>query len=107
MTPNEPFVITTNRDWLSREDIEVCARTGAPIIAFEQSTGETFCEKCIYEGRAKNPVFMATVARQVKEMFDEQYGEFCSLCGELEEINQIQIWERLQTQVTNFFGLLR
>jgi hypothetical protein len=43
----------------------------------------------------------------VKEMFDEQYGEFCSLCGELEEINQIQIWERLQTQVTNFFGLLR
>jgi hypothetical protein len=34
---------------------------------------------------------MATVARQVKEMFDEQYGEFCSLCGELEEINQIQI----------------
>jgi hypothetical protein len=29
------------------------------------------------------------------------------LCGELEEINQIQIKERLQTQVTNFFQLLR
>jgi len=63
MTPNSPFVITTTKERNTREGDEICKVTGAPIIAFEEATGETYCEKCIYDGRAKRPVFMATVAR--------------------------------------------
>lgn len=52
MSPNSSFRIITSKDKLSREDDEVCKFCAGPIIAFEETTGDVYCEKCIFEGRA-------------------------------------------------------
>jgi hypothetical protein len=52
MSPNQSFKIRTAKDRMTREDDEVCKICSGPIIAFEESTGDLFCEKCIFEGRA-------------------------------------------------------
>ena len=107
VTGQSPFRIKTDKEKKTRETDEVCARTGLPIVAFEKESGKTLCERCVYEGYAKEPVLMAVVAGKITRAFEDQYKEFRQNCAELEEINGRQINVEMQTKVSSFFDLIR
>ncbi len=84
----------------------MCAAHSQPIVAFDEDTGDTLCEKCAFEGLAEKPVFMATVAQKLNKSFNEQYVIFDKACDELDEINSRQIWDEMQGKVTSFFNII-
>lgn len=52
LSPGSPVRIKTYVERTSRESDEVCKTHSAPIVAFEEGTGDLYCEKCVYEGGA-------------------------------------------------------
>jgi len=76
LSPGSPVRIKTYQERQSRESDELCKIHQAPIIAFDEKTGVLYCEKCVYEGLAERPLFMATVARKLIETYNTQYDEF-------------------------------
>lgn len=105
-TPS-PLKFATKEEMERRENDEVCAKYGNPIIAFEEKTGKLLCEKCIYLGEFEKPVFTATVAKDVKKRFDVEYSTFEKLCKELMGIDQHEVRRRIQESVTDFFDAIR
>ena len=102
-----PLRFATKEEMERRESDEVCNKHGNPIVAFEEKTGETLCEKCVYLGQVDSPIFTAVVAKQVKKRFDSEFGTFEKLCDELMSINQAEVRNRIQESVTLFFDSLR
>lgn len=43
-----PLRFATKEEMERREEDEVCTKHGNNIIAFEEKTGDTLCEKCVY-----------------------------------------------------------
>lgn len=104
---SSPLRFATKQEMEMRENDEVCSKHGNPIVAFEEQSGETLCEKCVYTGKVDRPVFTAVVAKQIKNRFDAEYSTFEKLCDELMSINQSEVKSRIQTSVTDFFDALR
>ena len=90
-----PFKIVTKQEKSKREDDEVCSTHNQGIVAFDENTGQTLCERCVYEGAGEQPVFMATVAKKINTAFQEEHSKFIGHCEELEEINQLQIRDKI------------
>jgi hypothetical protein len=105
-TPS-PLKFATKEEMERRENDEVCAKHGNPIVAFEEESGETLCEKCVYLGEVNKPVFTAVVAKDVKRRFDVEYTTFEKLCKELMSIDQNEVKHRIQDSVTMFFDAIR
>ena len=102
-----PFKIVTEKQRKSRETDEMCPKTNLPVVAFEKSDPErVYCEKCVYNGEAENPQFMAVVAGQLAKKFDGEYSTFKDHCEELEEINNRNIKIEMQEKVEKFFSLI-
>lgn len=106
-TNKSPLRFATKEEMERRENDEVCAKHGNPIIAFEEDDGATLCEKCIYLGQVNKPVFMAVVAKQIKKRFDTEFSIFEKLCDELMSINQTEVRNRIQESITQFFDGIR
>lgn len=106
-TNKSPLRFATKVEMERRENDEVCSKHGNPIVAFEDKTGETLCEKCVYLGHVESPVFTAVVAKQIKRRFDSEFNTFEKLCEELMTINQTEVRNRIQESVTLFFDSLR
>lgn len=104
---DSPIKFQTKEEKERREDDEVCAKHGNPIVAFEDKTGETLCEKCVYLGEVEQPVFTAVVAKDVKKRFDVEYNTFEKLCGELMSIDQNEVKTRIQDSVSQLFDSIR
>ena len=104
---NSPLRFATKEEMERREDDEVCNKHGNPIVAFEEKSGETLCEKCVYLGQVESPVFTAVVAKQIKKRFDSEFNTFEKLCEELMSINQTEVRNRIQESVTVFFDSIR
>lgn len=102
-----PLRFATKEEMERRENDEICNKHGNPIVAFEEKTGETLCEKCVYLGQVESPVFTAVVAKQIKKRFDSEFSTFEKLCEELMSINQAEVRNRIQETVTTFFDSLR
>lgn len=106
-THKSPLRFATKVEMERRENDELCNKHGNPIVAFEEKTGETLCEKCVYVGQAENPIFTAVVAKQIKRRFDSEFNTFEKLCEELMSINQTEVRNRIQESITLFFDSLR
>jgi len=106
-TSKSPLRFATKEEMERREDDELCSKHGAPIIAFEEKSNETLCEKCVYLGKFETPVFTAVVAKQIKKRFDSEYITFEKLCQELISIDQAEVRNRIQGSVTQFFDAIR
>lgn len=102
-----PLRFATKEEMERREEDEVCTKHGNNIIAFEEKTGDTLCEKCVYLGQVESPVFTASVAKQIKRVFDSEYCTFEKLCSELMSINQSEVRNRIQESVCLFFDYIR
>jgi hypothetical protein len=102
-----PLRFATKEEMERREEDELCKKHGNFIIAFEEKTGDTLCEKCVYTGQVEAPVFTATVAKQIKRVFDSEYSTFEKLCGELMSIDQSEVRNRIQESVCLFFDFIR
>lgn len=105
-TPS-PLKFATKEEMERRENDEVCAKHGNPIVAFEEKTGTTLCEKCVYMDDVEHPVFTAVVAKDIKKRFDVEYKTFEVLCDELKSIDQNEVRHRIQDSVTKFFDAIR
>jgi len=106
-SPTSNFRISTKGDLEKRESIEVCSQHGANIVAFEEKTGETLCEACVYQGTVEKPVFMATVVKGIERAFHREHEEFHKLYKEFQDIDQNQVRDRIQQSISEFFGLFR
>ena len=102
-----PMRFATKEEMERREEDEICTKHGNYIVAFEEKTGDTLCEKWVYLGQVENPVFTASVAKQIKRVFDSEYSTFEKLCGELMSINQSEVRNRIQESVCLFFDYIR
>lgn len=90
-----------------RESIELCDKHNACIIAYEEETGNTLCEKCVYQDGANKPVFTASVAHQIEKHFEKEYIEFQRLIRDFREINTATITKKIQVSIGKFFDLFR
>lgn len=106
-SPTSSFHLATKGELEKRESIEVCSKHGGNIVAFEEATGETLCETCVYKGNVEKPVFTATVAKGIKKAFFREYDEFQRLVKEFFEIDQKLVRDRIQTSIIKFFNLFR
>lgn len=102
-----PLRFATKEEMERREEDEICPKYGGPIIAFEEEDGTLLCEKAIYLGHAKKPVFTAVVAKQIKNRFDTEFSIFEKLCDELMSINQEEVRNSIQESITKFFDSIR
>jgi hypothetical protein len=102
-----PLRFATKEEMERREEDEICTKHGNNIIAFEEKSGDTLCEKCVYLGQVEAPVFTASVAKQIKRIFDSEYSTFEKLCSELMSINQSEVRNRIQESVCLFFDYIR
>ncbi|CAI2362547.1 unnamed protein product [Moneuplotes crassus] len=102
-----PPRFNTKEEMERREDDEICPKYGHPIIAYEEDDGTTLCEKCIYHGNVRKPVFTATVANQIKKRFDQEFSIFEELCEKLTSLNPREVRNEIQGSITNFFDAIR
>lgn len=102
-----PPRFNTKEEMERREDDEICPKYGHPIIAYEEDDGTTLCEKCIYHGNVRKPVFTATVANQIKKRFDQEFGIFEELCEKLTSLNPREVRNEIQGSITTFFDAIR
>lgn len=106
-SPASNFHISTKGELERRDSIEVCPKHGGNIFAFEEKTGETLCEACVYGMKVERPVFTATVARGIESAFFREYTEFQKLVKEFLEIDQDLVRDRIQDSIIKFFNLFR
>ncbi len=99
--------IQSQKEKNTRESDEVCAFHNKPIVAYEKEDGSIYCEKCVYEGRATEPLFMAVVANKLVKGFNTQHKEFIENCEELEEINARNVKAEMQEKVSTYFDMIR
>ena len=89
-----------------READELCPIHGELIVAIDLETNDLLCEKCVYKGAGKNPQFMATIAKQIKEKFENNYREFEKVHAKVENISAVAIKQRLQSKAQGFFEMV-
>ena len=89
-----------------RESEELCTAHGEVIVAIDVADNSLLCEKCVYKGAGKNPQFMATIAKAIKDRFETNFREFERVHAKVENISAAAIKQRLQSKVQGFFEMV-
>lgn len=69
-------------------------------------TGEFGCNKCVFEKRIPNPLFIAGFARRTKFRYDELYEELFNHIQSSSEYTPVTISQKLNSAVAEYFGAI-
>ena len=90
---------------LNSESEDTCdSHDGEVLIAHEACDQSSFgCNKCVYEGKLKEPVFLLFAAKQTKQLLDSRFVDFKKVLKDVEQLQPELIEQKITRQLNIFF----
>jgi hypothetical protein len=76
-------------------------------VAFDEVSGRTVCNVCVYEGNYEKLRFTAAITKKLKKMFDDKFDEYTKSVHQMQDISSDAITKNLKCNVHSFFKTLR
>ena len=96
-----------NQDFQINSIDEFCPVHNIEYVAFDQETGETLCNCCIFDKPYKSLVFNATLAKKLKDLYDEKFTEYKNSLEKLKDLTGDMFAKQFHESMNTFFNSLK
>ena len=86
---------------------ELCPIHHVEYVAYDQESGQTLCNGCIYDKKYDHLVFNAVVAKKLQAVYDEKFAQYKKSLQRMQGVSSDLIASQLQGSMQSFFGNLK
>ena len=86
---------------------EFCPVHNVEYVAYDQETGETLWNCCIFDKPYKSLVFNATLAKKLKDLYDEKFADYKKSLERFKDLSGDMFTSQFQESMNAFFNSLK